>query len=162
MFLAEGKVGQGAGDEEQSLERVRPGMEFQCSDWWLSRKTEITRDQTTRGLEGHHKEFAFLLCSTFISADEIKHSDQSNIEKKGFIWFTSPGHRLPVRKGRAGTQAGTEAESTRWGWGALLEAGTGSCSAIFLIHPMTTCPSDGTSHSGLDPPTLIHIKTICP
>lgn len=76
MFLAEGKVGQGAGDEEQSLERVRPGMEsvgFQCSDWWLSRKTEITRDQTTRGLEGHHKEFAFLRCSSFISVDEIKH-----------------------------------------------------------------------------------------
>ena len=41
----------------------------------------------------------------------MKHHDQSNLGRKGFIWFTFPNYCLLLWEVRAGTQTGQEPEA---------------------------------------------------
>ena len=68
----------------------------------------------------------------------MKHYDQSNLGRKGFVWLTLPHHCSSLKEVRTGTQgrnkeAGADAEAMERG--CLL-----ACTACFSIEPRITSP----------------------
>lgn len=73
-----------------------------------------------------------------------KPATKSSLWRKGFIWLMLAVYSPSLKEVRTGAKAGTGAET-------MLSAGL-ACLASFLVHLRTTCPGDGVTHSGLEPP----------
>jgi hypothetical protein len=86
----------------------------------------------------------------------MKHHNQSNLGRNGFIWLTLLHHCSSQKEVRTGTQAGKKRGDRSWCWDHAWMLVTGllimTCSACFLIEPRTTSPGIGTTHNGLGPP----------
>lgn len=81
-----------------------------------------------------------MFCITIVV---MKHPDQSNLARKGFIWLAHSDHRLSCREVRGGTQGRNPPGGSNWdrprrmlliGWLPM------ACPACFLIQLRTTCP----------------------
>jgi len=124
-----------------------------CFSAWPCRAAYMTCAvvKTNRALQ--HRDFILNVYDLVRATTAVmKHHDQKQFGKKGFLCLILPYHCSSSKEVRTGTQTGQEPEGRGWGRGhggmlftSLLLM---DCSAWFLIDPRTTSPGTAPPRVG--------------